>query len=308
MSIQRLERVFDPSESTLLRSRAEAMLADIKTDYFSSLTENVFRKEHLGNTSLVMKIAGYRFANEATMRLLKARIEPIAEKLYSETDLMLHPIFYLRIGYPGNYYSDSYRYAFLDSQPHYDRAFGVDAYSFWVALENIDDESGGLAEFSSPETDAHFALNDSRNRYNYDLYLEESGEIDAMLKSSCRAPHANAGDVLTFDSSVLHGATKPISRKRISFDFRLAPRRAVEGASDEVQAMFNVYNRSIDLCNAYNLKFVGDDLGANRICETNDRNFRFPRPISQILEPHAKMQWQDEYAFLKHQATRKEFL
>ena len=213
------------------------MLADIKTDYFSSLTENVFRKEHLGNTSLVMKIAGYRFANEDTMRLLKARIEPIAEKLYAGTDLMLHPIFYLRIGYPGNYYSDSYRYAFLDSQPHYDRAFGVDAYSFWVALENIDDESGGLAEFSSPETDAHFTLNDGRNRYNYDSYLEESGKIDAMLKSSCRAPHANAGDVLTFDSSVLHGATKPISRKRISFDFRLAPRRAVEGASDEVQAI-----------------------------------------------------------------------
>ena len=59
---------------------------------------------------------------------------------------------------------------------------------------------------------------------------------------------------------------------------------------------------------AYNLKFVGDDLGANRICETNDRSFGFPRPISQILEPHAQMQWQDEYAFLKHQATRAAFL
>jgi ectoine hydroxylase-related dioxygenase (phytanoyl-CoA dioxygenase family) len=305
--IQRLERVFDISESLLLRSRAEAMVDDIKADYFSSLTEDVFRREHLGNTSLVMKIAAYRFANEATMSLLKARLEPIAEKLYAEADLLLHPIFYLRIGYPGNNYSDLYRDAFLDSQPHYDRAFGVDAYSFWVALEDIDDESGGLAEFSSSETDAHFALNDGRNRYNYDLYLDKASEIDEMLKSSCRAPHANIGDVLTFDSSVLHGATKPKSRKRISFDFRLAPRQAIEAASSEVRVMFDAYNRSIDLCNAYNLKFVGDDFGARRFSETIDQNSNFPRPNSKILEPYAQMQWQDEYAFLNHQSTRAEF-
>jgi hypothetical protein len=283
------------------------MLAEIKADYFSSLTEDVFRREHLGNTSLVMKIAAYRFANKTTMSLLKARLKPIAEKLYAEADLMLHPIFYLRIGYPGNNYSESYRDAFLDSQPHYDRAFGVDAYSFWVALDDIDDESGGLAEFSNPETDAHFTLDDGRNRYNYDLYLQKASEIDAMLKSSCRAPHANVGDVLTFDSSVLHGATKPKSRKRISFDLRLAPRRAIEAASDDVQVMFDVYNRSIDLCNACNLKFVGDDLGANRLCETIDQSSGFPKSDSNILQPYAQMQWQDEYAFLNHQPTRAKF-
>lgn len=292
----------------LLRSRAEAMVLNIKDDYFSSLTEDVFRREHLGNTSLVMKIAAYRFANEATMSLLRARLKPIAEELYSETELMLHPIFYLRIGYPGNDYSDLYRDAFLDSQPHYDRAFGVDAYSFWIALGDIDDESGGLAEFSSPETDAHFALNDGRNRYNYDLYLDNASKIDEILRSSCRAPCAKAGDVLTFDSSVLHGATKPKSKKRISFDFRLASRKAIEATSDEVRAMFDAYNHSIDLCNAYNLKFVGDDLGAKRISQTVVQNSNFPRPNSKILEPHAQMQWQNEYAFLQHQPTRSLFL
>ena len=110
-------------------------------------------------------------------------------------------------------------------------------------------------------------------------------------------------------------ASKPIfsptsqkNSSRIRCDFRLASRQTIDTDSRELPVIFDTYNRFTDLCNAYNLKFFGDDIGVKRLCKTIHQSSDFPRPNSKTLEPYAQMQWQDEYAFLNHQPTRAEFL
>jgi hypothetical protein len=297
MSIKRIPAAVDRSSALDLGRMAEQIVREIYNDYFSGLDEQTFQTKHLGNTSLVMKLAAYRFAgSDVIAPLLKAARSTISE-IYGVSDAILHPIFYLRIGYPGLNYSAAYRTAFLDSQPHYDRSFSIDAFSFWTALVDIDDDTGGLAEFCGDEVSALFPL-ERKNRLNYNLYLETARGIDPVLRRSCKTFCIDAGDMLTFDSSVLHGATKPISRKRISFDFRLVPIAAVASADAAVKAKFDAVNGSIDLSNARNLAYLGDTLGANRILLKLGLKPEPHTPRSRIQQPYSEMRWQDEYAYL----------
>ena len=59
------------------------------------------------------------------------------------------------------------------------------------------------------------------NRHNYDGYLDNIEKLDDMLRQGVNVPYADIGDVLSFDWQVLHGATRPLKKRRLSFDFRL---------------------------------------------------------------------------------------
>ena len=297
MNIKRIPAAVERSSALDLGRMAEQIVGEIYNDYFSGLDEQAFQTKHLGNTSLVMKLAAYRFAGSDVIGPLLNAARSTISDIYGVNDVVLHPIFYLRIGYPGLNYSAAYQSAFLDSQPHYDRSFGIDAFSFWVALVDIDGDTGGLAEFCGDEVSALFPW-ERKNRLNFNLYLEAARDIDPILRRSCKTFRIDAGDMLTFDSSVLHGATKPISRKRISFDFRLAPIAEVASADAAVKAKFDAVNGSIDLSNARNLAYLGDTLGANRILSKLGLKPEPQTPHNRIQQPYSEMRWQDEYAYL----------
>ena len=142
--VTRLNSVIPVDSVTALRQRAEATLHDIYADYFSHKSFEEFQAQHLGHTSLVMKIAAYRFATAEILTQLKEWLQPHIQVTYGATDLLFHPIFYLRFSFPGVSYSEKHRAAYLDSQPHYDGSYAVEALTFWMALDNIDDETGGL--------------------------------------------------------------------------------------------------------------------------------------------------------------------
>ena len=292
-----------------LRRRADAVLSGIHDDYFQQEKFEVFVSQHLGHESLVAKIAAYRFASSAILARLRDFIAPRAQQQYGNSEFLIQPIFYLRFSFPGIYYSDRHRDAFLDSQPHYDRSYGIEAFTFWLALDDVDEESGGLCSFNTPEIHEHFAAG-VKNRYSYDGYVEAAETVDSMLRAGTVSPAISAGDALTFDSNMLHGATKPKSRKRMSFDFRLVPVENLAKTSPSIRRIVDEANAHLDICNANNLMLLGDFLGAARILEqvetaAGESDLRRIasvlklRPCDpEILKPGARMAWQKEYQWL----------
>jgi hypothetical protein len=251
---------------TELRDRAEATLREVHQDYFPQKSFGAFRMEHLGHESLVMKLVAYRFFTMDIANRLRALVGP---------EMLIHPVFYLRFSYPDIHYSEKQRAAFLDSQPHYDTSYGLDAQTFWLALDDVDEETGGLCSFSTQEIHDHFPSGET-NRYNLDRYWDAAADLDPMLRLGTVAPAIAAGDILTFDSSMLHGATKPITRKRISLDFRLIPQDTFI-IDRGVRRIFDAVNEDLDGCNRRN---IGAYSRAN------------------IVTLGAKASWRKEYTWL----------
>ena len=63
--------------------------------------------------------------------------------------------------------------ALLDSQPLYDRPFGLKAYTFWLALEEANMKRDACVPSQKKEIPEHFECPwEEKNRYNYDRYLK----------------------------------------------------------------------------------------------------------------------------------------
>lgn len=302
MTIRLINKAVSGDRTAELRARAESVFDQIKMDYFAKKPTHEFQNHHLGHSSLVAKIAAYRFLSHELSIELRDAVLPAAKRLYDVDDLIFHPIFYLRISYPGVIYSDLHANAFLDSQPHFDRSFGINAYSFWIALDDIDEESGGLAGFAGADIEEVF-WDDGRNRYDYERYLLAAKDLDPLLQRTAGTYSIGAGDVLTFDSDTLHGATKPKSRRRLSFDFRLAKPSEVAAATPRTQHIFERFNENVTLSNAMNLNWIGDTVGARRILDDLGHPKSLDEPSERIGAPGALMRWQDEYAYLREEPS-----
>jgi hypothetical protein len=300
----------DSEFSRYLQDRAQACLRELHADYFESIPFEEFCAGHLGHTSIAAKLLAYRFFTTSIFLRLRAALMPTVREIYGEDEVLLQPYFYLRYSFPEMAQSELHRRALLDTQPHYDRALGIRAMSFWLALVDIDEESGGLCCFSGSQAAELFPYN-GRNRYNYDAYLEAASALDPQIKSSIVQPAVRAGNMLTFDSDLLHAATKPKTRWRISADFRLVARSAVERSDAAVQRQLDAFNRSPSLCNAGNLILFGDFRGASRQLAglgPDDRVdattglaeiLAHKQPDASVLARGGKMAWQAEYGWMK---------
>lgn len=311
--------VFGPQVLTLLKrdeiiEYAEIFhseLRQIYVDYFSTVSYGDFEENYVFNESLVMKCFAYRFANSEIMKLLRDRcVNAISSECsgsFSDDlkDAFIHPIFYARISNPGVSHSAEREKAFLDSQPHYDRAFGVYAYSFWLAINQANKDSGGLCFFSSNGKDMkHFHAGwGESNQYNYDGYLENYEQLDKAIKDKCIHPDIKAGQCYMFNSNVLHAATKPLSKKRASFDFRLIPSSELSAFGETPRKIILFFNENISLSNALNLFYLGDRKGALRVypeieqyIEENSLNVA---PTFDILAAKHKLPWSMEYGWMR---------
>jgi len=308
-----LGSVFPQTLIMELRDRAIANMDSIRDDYFPGGDFGTFRREHLGHTSLVMKMAAFRFASGDVLRALKSHLElKLVDPGRQDDVLLLHPIFYLRFSWPEISYSELHAKAFLDSQPHYDRAFGLNAFSFWTPLEAASDATGGICYFEDAAVTEEFPFGKS-NKHNYDTYLAAAPQLDPLLRRTAKAPAMAVGDVFTFDHTVLHGATKPKTARRVSFDFRLCWASELAKVAPWVQSLVMEFNRAPDLCNARNLLLIGDNVGASRILKSladegkalalvADTLAQLP-PAPDLLRQHAAMEWQREYAWARPQVS-----
>lgn len=303
--------VLEPSFVNGLRARADETFQQIYTDYFAEKDYPTFLNEHMHKEGVVAKVASWRFASSEVLNHVKMKLTKVAQGCFEDDEYMLHPIYYLRLSAPDFFQSEKQRNAFLDSQPHYDRIFGIKAYTFWLAIEQADEATGVLCSFNNPAVEEYFYRPwPEKNRYNYDLYLDAANEVDPMVRGQVYAPEVKVGDVLSFPWTVLHGATRPTTKRRLSFDFRLFTKSQFEGLEPHVQKIILGLERSVDLCNANNLMLIGDPKGAARIYRDiakQQNNMLMEEladaldakdPDAKLLAPLANNSWRGEYKWL----------
>lgn len=306
-----LRDVLDRGYAAVLSDRAMSTLQELHADYFTAIPFAEFCSGYLGHTSIAAKVLAYRFFTSDIFFKLRDVLTPHVREIYGVGDgLLLQPYFYVRYSLPDMAQTELHRRALLDSQPHYDRTLGIHAMSFWLALVDIDNSSGGLCSFAGTKAAELFPY-DGRNRFNYDGYLEAAAELDPLIESSIVQPAIPAGSMFTFDSNLLHAATKPKTRWRISADFRLVPRKQIEQCEPQVRRIVEVFNASPSLCNAGNLMLLGDFCGAARQLDglgLHDRGdvsgvlsevLAHKQPEAAVLERGGKMAWQAEYGWMK---------
>lgn len=301
---------FSGEFAAALQERAIKCVNEIYEDYFTkkkSFTQ--FLEENMGHTSLVAKCLAYRFFSSEIFNRLRSDLRAPIEKIYGCTDYVMHPIFYYRMSYASLYREERHRNAFFDSQPHYDRSFNLHAFSFWMALEDVDSESGGLCYFDNQETIDIFKPVNGKNVYNYDKYLESAHEVDLWVRPNTVQPHLPAGSLFTFNSDLLHAATKPTTRRRLSCDFRMLPVSEVQKADPATARIIQEFNRSPSFSNALNLLLLGDNRGAARLLtgEPETSAGELGQIASALLKSDlispvevvgAKVSWQKEYGWL----------
>ncbi|MBI3252527.1 MAG: phytanoyl-CoA dioxygenase family protein [Candidatus Omnitrophica bacterium] len=261
-----LKGVFPQSFVEELRHAADKTSEDVYKDYFSNRTREEFNGIHQ-KESVVSRIVTFRFASTAILLRIKDYLAPQLRDFHgSREDFMLCPLFYLRFCQPGVFLSKEHEKAFLYTEPHYDTAYGVFGFSIWVPLEEINESTGGLCGFSTHVSDVVPApLKGEKNRYNLNEYLSKAHEVDPLLKSEIVQYALKQGDALVFDPQTVHGATKPRSRRRLSFNFRFVPASQVRNASPTAKRLFDAIEKSLNLCNGINLAWLGDRLGASRV-------------------------------------------
>ncbi len=295
---KRVELIRNKIDLFNIKQAALSSIDSLYYDYFADDSYSSFEENHLYNEAVVMKAAAYRFATpEVLQKLFKAAI---AASGLTEYDYVSHPVFYMRISKP-SIKETSDNNAILDSQPHYDRSFGIFSYSFWLALEEASIETGGLCFFD--DSIEHIFKTDwtMPNKYNYDKYLENHTEIDLLIKDHIIYPDLKAGWAYKFDSDTLHAATKPRTSVRLSFDFRISEKAKLEGLDKRSKNIFESFNSNIALSNAKNLKLLGDNIGAERYARkyTLDTSaLDALASCTEIFQPKNKLAWRTEYSWI----------
>ena len=300
------------NDACTLADRMLTILGDIRERYAAGYDDAAFHAQFVFHEAVIMKCAAFRFATSALLANLKQRLVPEVIRFQQDAgmepdtseSLLVHPILYFRVTQPGNVQSPEQADAFMDSQPHYDRAFGAYAYSCWLAMTEVGDETGGLCFFrDSADVDRHFGIKpDEKNRYNYDNYVRDRNIVDPVLRAALIPPKLHAGQAYLFDSNTLHGATKPKSRMRISFDFRLVSKREVARLDQGARTVVERFNEDINFSNAMNLLVLGDEDGAEQVCPGFRKRISGSHdaiePRYDLSVPLQKFSWRDEYSWV----------
>lgn len=273
----------------------------IKDCFESEIDEKEYWIKYLHNNSAVIKAAAFRFLTKEIREIL---YDAALEVLHgSKEDFLFHPIFYLRISRHDVSYSTARELCILDSQPHYDRSYGVPARTFWVALKPANKTTGGLCFFSeSKSIDELFKVSwDQKNKFNYLKYLEDYQKLDKKINSFIIYPDLCAGDAYSFGSDELHAATRPIASERLSFDFRLIRKKNLDSASSQVKKLVYFFNENLELSNALNLHVLGDNVGRDAYIRDNSYPMDLFKKISlgPRLDILRNYQWQEEYSWIE---------
>lgn len=302
-------RLVDDETASMLECRLDTIIHALQHDYFPLMSNDEFFRQCVFHESLVMKQAAFRFLSTDIADLLLSRVAAILESISERSSsdrLFFHPVFYTRLSVP-NEFKGSSEIAFFDSQPHYDRSFNVYARSCWLALKDVCYQTGGICFFNeSSEVSSDFYVSwGEKNRYNYDLYVANHRRLDAFLVPQVIHPTLKAGEAYFFDSNVLHAATKPITKSRMSFDFRVYDDSVLHDCDLRTKMLFNVVAHDLEISNAMNLLTFGDLNGALFIypdledflgISGRDALDLFSRYSSTV--PGQKVSWRDEYSFL----------
>jgi len=289
-----------------LHDRTLAIVEDLRTTYFPDLSDQDVLENYMhSKPSRFSRAVALRLMDSQTIAVIQPDLTSAANGFWGEKDYVFYPVFYVRLSpchTPGTH--------LLDSQPHYDKSFGCYAYSFWMPLQTSNEETGGICLYPDEDVAREYVRRNENNRNDFLSYRDNSADLDQPLRGNAKVFSLEPGDVVTFDSDMLHGATRPGTRNRISFDVRLLS--LAEQPEDSCPSrLINLFNSHIDLSNALNLMSLGDPDGAAMALQKVDEA-ALPDQMASVLTafrartnfPNPKdlfdaSPWQSEYAWFQ---------
>ena len=124
--------------------------------------------------SRLMRALSYRFLNKNKFIKLKKKINQ---------NVFINPMFYVYVIKKNFFKSELEKKALLDSQFHYDFPFSVYANTYWVALNDVNEETGTLCFPKTRRLISKFLpYKNFKNRYNIDKYYKNASTLDPLVR------------------------------------------------------------------------------------------------------------------------------
>jgi hypothetical protein len=255
----------------------EDLMCDLAIDNKSEFN-SLIQKE-----SIASRILGYRFTNTTAMNPI---IDAVSGWLSSNKipgKWYFSPLIYPRICRPN--YEVIKNNALLYTEPHYDKIDGLSPFwGVWVPLEEVNEETGGLCYFDMPNEIREIHFPASKKNFTLKSYITDHKNVDQIVAPYLRVISATPGDVILFNEKCLHGATKPISKNRISINFQMM-HESILGKLSGFEKLKIIYaNRYLDELNLINLFNLGDSKFVIKNLDVLNKQVISERILNQEIE------------------------
>ena len=309
-SFPKVADILNNEESDLFNQLALNELEELYNDYkIGDENFKIFCEKTIWHESIGMKILATRILLKLGPNWLHQKLKLAMNKFDPNHEYFLHPIFYFRITSPKINHKHTINDALFDSQPHYDRSFGIKAFSFWLALVDINDETGGLCFFEKARNVNNLFPSESKiNQYDSTKYVKNHLLVDKEMSDYIKRPQLEKGQAYVFSWYDLHGATKPKSKQRISFDIRIHDLAIKD--RDKHPFVLYAFQRSailslfISLYEYGDKKFFTQNKNLRKIYEF----FQHVYPKNNILQnTFDRLKWREEYTWTDNEKFRSLF-
>ena len=185
-------------------------------DYSKTFSETRIKKSFI-KQRVFARLLSFRSIQPNVIDPIVKEIEKkIGKKVY------LAPLFYIRYCYPDEYFNKDHKKSLLYTEPHYDKyTFNNKGMSFWIPLHKTSKSTGTLCYIKKTKKISNIFSSKGKNLFNIKNYIKEHKNIDPIIKKNVRNVFCNFGDILCFDQDVLHGASGPKTKPRISLNFQV---------------------------------------------------------------------------------------
>ncbi len=206
----------DPALIKGLKNEIFVNYEELINDYSRKFKKKDMRKSFI-KQRMFARLLSYRSINP---KIIKPIINELSKKLKKK--IYLAPNFYIRYCYPNEYFNSSHRKSLLYTEPHYDKyTFNNKGLSFWIPLHKTTKSTGTLCYIKKNKDISQRFPVKGKNIFNIQNYLKNFKGVDKILKNKINNVYCDFGEILCFDQNVLHGASGPKSKPRISLNFQV---------------------------------------------------------------------------------------
>jgi len=222
------------------RQRADAAsnivtteLHDIHKCYYKNLSYEEFLKYKLYPNSKDLKIVESRCIYRGIIETIvtKKLISSLSDHLGDVALFGPTSSRFVRVAFP-NMTSNGFQSLdnVVNSPLHYDNYYNVNTRTTWIPLQDINADTGSLCYTNNEELIRLSGKGISPAEFHCCPNKKWGDHYVALLKNEIKEVYCSLGDAVVFDKSVLHGATYPKSKPRLSVDIRwIHPSPNLEG-------------------------------------------------------------------------------
>lgn len=301
MNYKILKDFLKKEELNFFKKSLYTEIHSLHKDYYSRMNFNDFFNKMFTTQNRLMRALSYRFLNKNKFIKLKNKINE---------NIFINPLFYVFVINKNFFKSELEKKALLDTQFHYDFPFSLYSNTYWVALDDVNEDTGTLCFPKTRRLITKFLpYKNFKNRYNLDKYYKNASKLDPLVRKDAVKLSLKAGSAVLWGSDICHGASraKKFGLRRISFNFRTISKKILYLSNAKTIRFVEEFNENIDTFNFLNLLYIGDYKYCERSMKNNRQlskyknylNYLKSNKYKNLIKSSSFLRWQEEYSFTK---------